>query len=261
LYPKSRRLKAVLISEEVLIQCFLTQGDGDWTNKLICPELPDDVRVHSVYYDNMYMSFRIILEHESFDEVPEHMHVPVLDLKFQAVKMLRYRSFDMPHFHHPDTQTQSIQRNEDGTIKEHICTLVTWYDSEEEQMKRYGIIGWDEKNIAIWEEGRGPKDGTIVVRGPEYKQHNFRTLLQGTWTEVGNEFFKREDLERVAKQMQDGTIKKTSEAFYEAANNASYKSDVLKKYLGVNIATKARSEGKPPIEDPFMKIWREKENE
>ena len=68
------RVKAYLISEELFLQ-FLSNGKRHAFT--VESDIPEDAVIHAVVLDAMIACVRIVLRHDSFDEVPSGNAIPV----------------------------------------------------------------------------------------------------------------------------------------------------------------------------------------
>lgn len=66
---------------------YLNRPSGCFLNLPRPLGLPSDVRVLSVHTEHLYNSFAFVVEHPSFDDVPEAVMLPVLHVEWETVRI------------------------------------------------------------------------------------------------------------------------------------------------------------------------------
>lgn len=78
--PKLRREKIIHVSSPLVFRGFLgRRSDNSFVVRRWVDGLPDDVRVVSVHYEIQRDAFAFVLEHESFEVVPDCCVAPSID--------------------------------------------------------------------------------------------------------------------------------------------------------------------------------------
>lgn len=87
---KYRRLAVVYVSYRDVVQIAGT-GPAETSQFVHFPvlDLPEGARVDQVYLDHLRGAFGFVLEHESFEEVPEGVSPPTLHQKFKVVEVAK----------------------------------------------------------------------------------------------------------------------------------------------------------------------------
>lgn len=88
----SRRRQLLRLSPEAVLRGVFGWGQG--LPMVLCiPRLegiPAGVKVLDVGYDPMARSFTFLLEHDSFDEVPDGAYAPPVDLRCESILTEKY---------------------------------------------------------------------------------------------------------------------------------------------------------------------------
>ncbi len=88
---RERRLRIGLVSPRELVSLLNWQGGSHVEVPLMPEKLPADVQVANVFYDWSRDEFSIVLQSESFPQVPEREMIPLLEtngpLGFRAVRL------------------------------------------------------------------------------------------------------------------------------------------------------------------------------
>lgn len=77
----TRRIKLVSIDPEFILDCIKTTGDDCII--LDVKGIPKDANICNLGYDPYKHRLTCLIEHESFDEVPECHVIPALNIEFK----------------------------------------------------------------------------------------------------------------------------------------------------------------------------------
>lgn len=101
-----RRVRTVHIPQNQVLDWF-DNAVKDWPEWISIPVyegLPSDCQVHSVHFDFMTRCFVFLVQHDSFDPVPDGYCVP----QHTDSMKLKYRTFATPRIDAPDNEGPTI---------------------------------------------------------------------------------------------------------------------------------------------------------
>lgn len=101
-----RRVRTVRIPQNRVLDWFENAVKG-WPERVSLPVysgIPADAQVHSVHFDFMSRCFVFLVQHDSFDPVPDGEYVP----PHTDPLTLEYRTFAIPRLDAPDNEGPTI---------------------------------------------------------------------------------------------------------------------------------------------------------
>lgn len=84
---RKRRVKLFLVQEDEIVRLLAGWKFGDHARLRKCANVPADARILGVNYDHMRRGFVVAVEHETFDEQPEGLMLPIEITNYVEVAM------------------------------------------------------------------------------------------------------------------------------------------------------------------------------